>query len=70
MQMSGGQGGQDWNSVVFSKKHTGAAASASKNVRAVSTAFSCLAFSQSVAVLGHAPVHIRWRAGATSGRGR
>jgi hypothetical protein len=27
--------GQDWNSVVFSKKHTGAAASASKNVRAV-----------------------------------
>lgn len=27
--------GQDWNDVVLSKRHTGAAASASKNVRAV-----------------------------------
>eukprot|EP00892_Ulva_mutabilis_P011394 jgi/Ulvmu1/8627/UM046_0028.1 len=38
MQMTGGQGGQDWNQVVFSKKHTGAAASASKNVRAAQQA--------------------------------
>ena len=29
--------GQDWNDVVLSKRHTGAAASASKNVRAVCT---------------------------------
>jgi hypothetical protein len=28
-------GGQDWNPVVFSKKPTGAAATTSKNVRAV-----------------------------------